>query len=99
MTIRTGLAELAIAGATAVVAAMGTDAWRGIRDRVARMFRKASANRREATAETAPDSFTELAIPERDYTTQLRQQNTAEDSGIVVAAMLGNVHWHQERPG
>jgi hypothetical protein len=45
------MAALAAAGGTAVVQAAGTDAWQGLRDRVARLLGRGDAERRQAQLE------------------------------------------------
>lgn len=129
------IAALATAGAAAVVAAMGTDAWQGVRDEVIRVFRKARAKHhydipgqldRDASYVTsaadgpqacavvrqmwearivelltaAPEWKAELGmlagLGDKSLPFKARQRNSARDSGVVISALLGNVHVHQD---
>jgi len=84
------LAALAAAGATALVAAMATDAWQGIRDAVAGLFHRVFPRRR-AAIEAHLDSRDARKGPRRMLTDDLTA--LAADGGQALVDVMPTQQW------
>ncbi|WP_327713283.1 hypothetical protein OG912_38885 (plasmid) [Streptomyces sp. NBC_00464] len=84
------MTALAAAGGTAVVQAVGTDAWNGLRGQVARWFGRGDTERERREVERLDSSAAELAAAD-DSTVELVRERHETVWRTRIETLLGNL--------